>query len=85
MPKAMSDLIDIEIRPGWRVSSERSLYIEREKVLVIADIHWGYADSHRRKGNLLPLWGDKELSQRLGRLLDHYQPSRMIWSKMPYS
>jgi metallophosphoesterase superfamily enzyme len=78
-PTAASELLEIEIRPGWRVSSERSLYLESEKTLVIADIHWGYADSHRRAGNLLPLWGDAEIAQRLRRLLDHYRPLRMIW------
>jgi putative SbcD/Mre11-related phosphoesterase len=75
----MSDLVDVEIRPGWRLSSERSLFLARERTLVVADIHWGYADSHRRVGNLLPRWGDEETSQRLSRLLGHYRPERMIW------
>ncbi len=75
----MSDLLDVEIRPGWRLSAERSLFLAREKTLVVADIHWGYADSHRRLGNLLPLWGNSELCTRLRRILEHYQPARMIW------
>jgi metallophosphoesterase superfamily enzyme len=75
----MTEVLDVEIRPGWRLSSERSLYLTREKTLVVADIHWGYADSHRRIGNLLPMWGDEEISQRLKRLLAHYRPGRMIW------
>jgi metallophosphoesterase superfamily enzyme len=79
MPTAVSDLLEVEIRPGWRVSSERSLYLERERTLVVADIHWGYADAHRRAGNLLPRWGDAEIARRLGRLLEHYRPERMIW------
>ncbi len=79
MPTAASDLLEVEIRPGWRLSSERSLFLAREKTLVVADIHWGYADSHRRVGNLLPMWGDAEIAQRLRRLLEHYRPARMIW------
>jgi metallophosphoesterase superfamily enzyme len=75
----MSDLLDVEIRPGWRVSAERSLYLAAERTLVLADIHWGYADSHRRAGHLLPLWGNAELARRLNRLLAHYRPRRMIW------
>jgi uncharacterized protein len=75
----MSDLLDVEIRLGWRLSAERSLYLQQERTLVVADIHWGYADSHRRAGNLLPLWGNAELSRRLARLISHYQPARMIW------
>ena len=78
-PTAMSDLLEVEFRPGWRLSGERSLYLAREKTLVVADVHWGYADSHRRVGNLLPRWGDEETSRRLRRLLGHYQPARMIW------
>ena len=78
-PRATSDLFEVEIRPGWRLSAERSLYLARERTLVIADIHWGYADSHRRAGNLLPLWGNEALGRRLRRLLEHYRPARMIW------
>ncbi len=74
-----SDLFEVEIRPGWKLSSERSLYLAREKTLVVADIHWGYADSHRRVGNLLPLWGNEDLARRLRCLLEYYRPARMIW------
>jgi metallophosphoesterase superfamily enzyme len=79
MPSTTNDLIEVEIRPGWRLSSERSLYFNHERTLVVADIHWGYADSHRKIGNLLPLWGNEETDRRLSRLLEHYQPARMIW------
>jgi metallophosphoesterase superfamily enzyme len=79
MPATTHDLLEAEIRPGWRLSSERSLYLARESTLVVADIHWGYAASHRRVGHLLPRWGDEEIAQRLRRLLEHYQPARMIW------
>ena len=78
-PVAKSDLLEVEVRPGWMLSAERSLYFVQERTLVVADIHWGYADSHRRVGNLLPMWGNEELDRRLCRLLDHYRPARMIW------
>lgn len=48
-------------------------------MLVIADLHWGYAASHRARGNLLPLWGDGEIEARLHGLLATYQPAEMIW------
>jgi metallophosphoesterase superfamily enzyme len=79
MASSTTELLDVEIRPGWRLSAERSLYFAEERTLAIADIHWGYADSHRRVGNLLPLWGDEQLARRLQRLLSHYRPVRMIW------
>jgi putative SbcD/Mre11-related phosphoesterase len=68
-----------EIRPGWWLSAERALFLEAERTLVIADIHWGYAHSHRRAGNLLPLWGNEEIARRLNCLLRRYDPARMIW------
>ena len=68
-----------EIRPGWWLSAERALYLEEQRTLVVADIHWGYAFSHRRVGNLLPMWGNEEITRRLRRLLAYYVPARMIW------
>src|SRR5271154_5279494 len=79
MSRSRAELVQAEIEPGWWLSSGRALFLEAEKTLVVADIHWGYADSHRRAGNLLPLWGDEEIRQRLRRLLEHYRPTRMIW------
>jgi putative SbcD/Mre11-related phosphoesterase len=79
MSRSRAELVQVEIEPGWWLSSGRSLFLAAEKTLVVADIHWGYADSHRRAGNLLPRWGNTETAERLRRLLDFYQPARMIW------
>jgi metallophosphoesterase superfamily enzyme len=79
MSRSRAELVQVEIEPGWWLCSGRALFLEAERTLVVADIHWGYADSHRRAGNLLPLWGNAETAQRLRRLLDFYQPERMIW------
>jgi metallophosphoesterase superfamily enzyme len=79
MTRSSAELIQVEIEPGWWLSSGRALFLKAEKTLVVADIHWGYADSHRRVGNLLPKWGNAETAQRLLALLDFYQPTRMIW------
>jgi len=79
MNRSRAEFVQVEIEPGWWLSSGRALFLEPEKTLVVADIHWGYADSHRRAGNLLPLWGNAETAQRLCGLLDFYQPARMIW------
>jgi putative SbcD/Mre11-related phosphoesterase len=68
-----------EVRPGWWLSADRALYFERENTLAVADIHWGYAHSHRLAGNLLPLWGNDEIARRLRRLIARYRPARMIW------
>ena len=74
-----SEIPHAEIGPGRWLSADRALYLAPERTLVIADIHWGYAFSHRRVGNLLPMWGNEEIAQRLRRLLQRYAPERMIW------
>jgi metallophosphoesterase superfamily enzyme len=74
-----SEIPHAEIEPGRWLSADRALYLAAERTLVIADIHWGYAYSHRRVGNLLPMWGNEEIAHRLRRLLLRYAPERMIW------
>ncbi len=69
----------VEVRPGVWLDRERALYLDAERTLIIADIHWGYADSHRYCGNLLPLWGNEQTARRLRDLLKRYSPRRMVW------
>ncbi|MGH7957366.1 MAG: metallophosphoesterase [Opitutaceae bacterium] len=68
-----------EILPGIWLDSRLALWLPAEGVLVVADLHWGYAASHRARGNLLPWWGDGEIEQRLEALLGDYHPAEMIW------
>jgi DNA ligase-associated metallophosphoesterase len=79
MSPSIGDLVQVEIEPGCWLSSERALFLEQERTLVVADIHWGYAHSHRLAGNLLPMWGNEEIAQRLRLLLERYRPARLIW------
>jgi metallophosphoesterase superfamily enzyme len=73
------DLLHVEIQRGWWLSGDRTLFFEQDRTLVVADIHWGYAQSHRRAGNLLPLWGNEAAAERLRRVVRHYEPRQMIW------
>lgn len=68
-----------EIQPGIWLDSRRAVWFAPERLLAIADLHWGYAASHRARGNLLPAWGDDELEARLHALLVEYAPAEMIW------
>jgi uncharacterized protein len=77
--RILPSLPHVEIRSGVWLDRERALYLERERTLVIADIHWGYAHCHRRQGNLLPLWGNEACAHRLGLLMERYNPLRIIW------
>ncbi len=75
----MSKRSRIEALPGVWVDARRALYLEALGALVVADIHWGYAQSHRAVGNLLPIWGDEAIEQSLRALLADYAPKEMIW------
>jgi metallophosphoesterase superfamily enzyme len=69
----------IEVQPGVWLDGRLALWLSSERLLVIADLHWGYSASHRARGNLLPCWGDDEIDQRLRALIDDYFPAEMIW------
>ncbi len=68
-----------QISSGLWLDSRRALYIEPLRLLVVADLHWGYVESHRARGNLLPQWGDAEIAAQLRSLIADYQPREMIW------
>jgi metallophosphoesterase superfamily enzyme len=68
-----------EVLPGVWLDSRLALWLAAERLLVIADLHWGYALSHRARGNLLPAWGDREIGTRLDALIADYAPAAMLW------
>lgn len=68
-----------EVLPGVWIDARRALFIEAMRLLVVADIHWGYSESHRVAGNLVPMWGDQEIDRALSALVSDYAPQEMIW------
>ncbi len=68
-----------EIRPGVWLDARRALWLAGERLLVVADLHWGYAESHQARGNLLPAWGDDVIEQRLLALVADHRPREMLW------
>lgn len=68
-----------EIQPNLWLDARRALWLATSRTLVVADLHWGYATSHRAHGNLLPSWGDEELVASLHALCADYAPAAMIW------
>jgi metallophosphoesterase superfamily enzyme len=68
-----------EIRPDVWLDARRALWLSAPRLLVVADLHWGYVASHRARGNLLPEWGDAEIAARLESLLRDYEPAEMVW------
>jgi metallophosphoesterase superfamily enzyme len=68
-----------QIRPDVWLDARRALWLAGPRILVVADIHWGYAESHRARGNLIPRWGDGDIAGRIEGLLADYGPVEMIW------
>jgi len=69
----------LEILPDLWLDARLALWLAASRTLVMADLHWGFAESHRIRGNLLPAWGDAEIAHRLRSLVTEYQPAEMIW------
>jgi uncharacterized protein len=68
-----------EISPGVFVDGRLAVWIAAERILAVADLHWGYAETHRARGNLLPQWGDRTIETQLDSLVADYCPSEVIW------
>lgn len=68
-----------EILPGVWLDARLGVFFERLQLLVVADLHWGYVESHRARGHLLPWWGDDDIEQRLQGLITDYAPQEMLW------
>lgn len=68
-----------EVLPGIWLDSRLGVWLEEARILVVADLHWGYTASHRARGNLVPWWGDDEIERRLLALLADYAPAEMVW------
>lgn len=69
----------LEIQSGVWLDSRLAVWLAVPRIVVVADLHWGYAASHRAEGNLLPAWGDANIAQRLNSLVTDYDPAEMIW------
>jgi uncharacterized protein len=69
----------IEVQPDVWLDSRRAVFLASAKLLVVADLHWGYAVAHRAAGNLLPLWGDELIARTLRELVCDYAPAEVIW------
>jgi len=72
-------MIRAELQPGVWLDARRAVFFEAARLLVVSDLHWGYAESHRVRGNLLPDWGDAEIARDLRALIADYRPAEMLW------
>jgi len=55
-----------------------ALYLKKEKILVIADLHIGYEEALNKQGILVPRFHYKDLIDRLGKILIQTEPETII-------
>lgn len=63
----------MEIAPGLWADHRRCVFLEREGVLAVSDLHLGYAWAHRFSGQMMPLQPDG-VRERLLELCENYKP-----------
>jgi uncharacterized protein len=67
----------LEIQPGVWLDHRRAVFLEREQILAVADLHLGYAWAHRYNGQLLPVHAPDDLLPRLTELCRFYKPKHL--------
>ncbi|MEO8353272.1 MAG: metallophosphoesterase [Chthoniobacteraceae bacterium] len=67
-----------EIRPGLGLDARRAAWLEESRTLVVADLHLGYAWTHRVRGQLLPVENGDDPVARLGRLIEDYPARELV-------
>lgn len=65
-----------ELSPGVWLDARRALFLAEQRVLCVADLHFGYHWAHRQSGQMMPLVPD-DSAQRLGDLCRDYHPERL--------
>ena len=67
-----------EIAAGIVLDARRAVWLDGERILIVADLHLGYAWAQRSAGNLVPLNRRVDALDRLDALVEAYAPSRTV-------
>ncbi len=68
----------VEVEPGIRVTNDRCILFEKEKVLVIGDLHLGYEKALEDEGMYLPRMNTESIRESLNRLIEKYEPKEIV-------
>ena len=68
----------VPVGDGVLLDGRLAIWHEVGKWLALSDVHYGYEVSRRAGGGLWPMWGMATIEERVGELLDDYQPERVI-------
>lgn len=67
----------VEILPGISIV-DIALYLRRESILIIGDVHLGYEEAMRKQGVFLPRFQFKDTIERLGKIFSSLQQQLKI-------
>jgi len=67
----------MEISPGIKVVNT-SLFIKKEKILIINDLHIGYEQELHRKGILVPRFQLKKIIEKTEKIIEITKPNKII-------
>ena len=68
----------MEIEPGVRVTNERCLILEKERTLVIGDLHLGYEKALEDDGIYIPRMNTDSIRDSLNRIISKYEPETIV-------
>jgi putative SbcD/Mre11-related phosphoesterase len=71
-------LRSIEFLLGVTFDARRAVFFQEQKILAVADLHLGYAWSHRAQGQMLPVAPVDDTLVRLRELIHDYAPERLL-------
>ncbi len=68
----------VEIEPGVRVTNDRCLLLEKERTLVIGDLHLGYEKALEDEGVYIPRMNTDSIRDSLNRIIGKYEPETIV-------
>ena len=68
----------VELEPGIRVTNDRCILFEKERILVIGDLHLGYEKALEDEGLYLPRLNTESIRESLNRLIEKYEPEEIV-------
>src|SRR5438034_5799280 len=68
----------LEIAPGVSVTRHFALLLEEESAVAISDLHLGFEAAVAEQRVSIPQFPRREILERLARLLDAYEPEKLI-------
>ncbi|HUS36200.1 MAG TPA: metallophosphoesterase [Verrucomicrobiae bacterium] len=71
-------LQSLEYLLGVVFDARRAVYFREHRLLAVADLHLGYAWTHRAQGQLMPVAPKDNVLDRLKTLVTDYDPERIV-------